>query len=131
LFVILAVSDVLIRDFVLLEMLENEQNFIKSIESIYEGFRPQWKELMAYLVVRLVLTIAIAVGVSMAVLFTGLMFAVFGLVLLVLMEFSLIFVLPLIGLTIVATTLIIIIAMPFQAYLYNYKIESYKALKDR
>ena len=129
-FVLLLVFDILIRDFVLLEMLEEEKGFSKSIQSVYNNFRPQWKEVIAYLVVRIVMVVAIGIGVATAVGFTGLIFAVPGVMLLILMEISLLFVLPLMVLSMIAVTVMIAIMMPFHVYLYNYKIEVYEALKN-
>ena len=130
LFLALTVLDTLIRDFVLLEMLEKEQKLIDSIKSVYRKFRPQWREVTVYLVVRLVLTTAIAVAIATLAGFTALMFALPAVMLIMLTELSLIFVLPLIVLSFLFLTLIVVLSMPFNVFLYRYKIEMYQTLQN-
>ncbi|WP_414838062.1 hypothetical protein ACK3SF_01530 [Candidatus Nanosalina sp. VS9-1] len=128
-FIALAVFDLLLRDFVLLEMLESDQGLLESIRTVYRDFRPQWKEVAVYIIVRIVLTAAIGVAVATAAGFTGLMFAVPAVIVLMLTELSLIFVLPLIALALMAVAVMVAVSMPFQVYLYSYKMEVYTALK--
>ena len=129
LFLILAVLDTLVRDFVLLEMLESDKGFVKSAKTVWKDFRPQWKQIGVYLIVRSVLAAAIGVVIATIAGFGGLLFLLPGLALMFLLEVSMIFLIPLVALILVAVITLIAVTMPFNIYFYNYRIAVYDALK--
>lgn len=128
-FLILAVLDTLVRDFVLLEMLENNENFIASAKTVWKDFRPQWRQIGAYIIVRFVLAAAIGVIIASIAGFGGLLLLLPGLALMFLLQISIIFIVPLILLVFIGVILLVAVTMPFHVYFYNYKIAVYDALK--
>lgn len=128
-FIILAVLDTLVRDFVLLEMLESDKGFVSSAKTVWKDFRPQWKQIGVYMIVRSVLAAAIGVVIATIAGFGGLLFLFPGIALMFLFEVSMIFLIPLIALILVAVITLIAVTMPFNIYFYSYKVAVYDALK--
>lgn len=130
LLMVVILADMLIRDFVLIEMIENESKLITAVKDLWRGFSSQWREIGVYLAVRGVLSVAIAVTITTLAGFVTMLFAVPGVMLLFLTEFSVVFLLPLIGITVFTAISLVVVAMPFHLYVYSFKLGMYRSLKE-
>ncbi len=129
-FAVFTVFDLLVRDLVLVEMIEEQQGLIESLKTTWREFRPQWKQIAVYVVVRVVLVAAVGVALATAAGFAAFILFVPAVLFLFLTQLSVIFLIPLILIAVIGFIVITVISMPFQAYIYNYKIEMYRGLKE-
>ncbi|MFB6216702.1 MAG: hypothetical protein ABEJ72_07020, partial [Candidatus Aenigmatarchaeota archaeon] len=120
-----------IHDFVLPEMIVEEQKFIESMRTVFPRLKDSWKQFAVYYIARLVLggikafysiTVLVILGVLLAVPFAllGIMLTMFAPVLLLLA------VIP--GLITWAVLYLYIAEVPAETYLYFYALENYKRI---
>lgn len=129
-FIVLAVFASLVHDFVLLQMIEREENIVSSWRSLWPDLRDQWREVAVYIAVKL--GIGITVSIAMTTLFFGLMIAavlVFGIIAVILGLLAEVLVLvPLIVGTLIFGVLMLAATIAFRTFLYFFIIETYNGL---
>lgn len=129
-FIVLAVFTGLVHDFVLLQMIDIEENILSSWRSLWPDLRNQWREVAVYIAVKL--GIGIAISIAMTTLFFGLMIAavlVFGIIAVLLGLLAEVLVLvPLIIGTLIFGVLMLAATIAFRTFLYFFIIETYKGL---
>lgn len=129
-FIVLAVFTGLVHDFVLLQMIDIEENILSSWRSLWPDLRNQWREVAVYIAVKL--GIGIAISIAMTTLFFGLMIAavlVFGIIAVLLGLLAEVLVLvPLIVGTLIFGVLMLAATIAFRTFLYFFIIETYKGL---
>lgn len=120
------IADIAVRDFVVPEMLLNEKKFVEASKSVYSMLESDWRQFAVYVLVRTAVLMAVGIAVAMATGFTLFFFMVPMMMLLVLTGVTPLFLLPLMMLAIISVSVLFLVAMPFQAYVYSYRLSSYE-----
>lgn len=129
-FIVLAVFAGLIHDFVLLQMIDCDQNLVSGWRSLWPDLRDQWREVVVYVIVKL--GIGIAIGIAVTTLFLGLLIAtilVFGIIAIVLgLLAELLVLIPLLIGILILGVLMLAATIAIRTFVYFFIINVYNNL---
>jgi hypothetical protein len=125
-------ANTLIHDFVLLEMLQQDRNFLESVSQVYRLVKDNLRKTTLYLIVRMAVTLlaatAIGMGTLMVLIILAIPITLLGIVFYMISELLLI---PLILLGVLLTVLTTLyVTVPMKTFIYYYAITVYGELSE-
>lgn len=129
-FILLAVFAGLVHDFVLLQMIDTEENIVNSWRSLWPDLKGQWKEVIVYLVVKFGISIAISIAVTTFAVALLIPFIIFFGILTVLASLAaeILVLIPLLVGVLLFGILMLGISVATQTFVYFFVIEFYHSL---